>query len=307
MQTLWRGNANAWECDELGHLNVRFYLAKATEAVGALAQMIEMPGAFKPKAAATLVARTITLRFLAEVQPGAPLAIRGGIIDHTDTGLTAALVLDHCAMDKPAATFTVRLDHYAPDFKRTFPWSSRTHAALARLAIAPPPGISPRSLSDEPPETNVSLTRADELGLEEVGRGMINPHELDALGCMRAEFALGKISNSVVHLNAGFPEQWAAFREGRALDAASAVLEARLNFHRWPRVGDGYVVRTGLARVTDKVRTLVHWVCDPVTGAPLWTMEAVGCLMDLNARKLKPAEPDSLAQMQAAVVEGLRA
>ena len=57
METLWRGVANAWECDELGHLNVRFYLAKAAEAVGGLAQLLHMPDALTRKPYATLVAR----------------------------------------------------------------------------------------------------------------------------------------------------------------------------------------------------------------------------------------------------------
>ena len=40
MQVLWRGNANTWECDELGHLNVRFYMAKAQEALAGLADQL---------------------------------------------------------------------------------------------------------------------------------------------------------------------------------------------------------------------------------------------------------------------------
>lgn len=307
MHTLWRGNANAWECDELGHLNVRFYLAKAAEAVGALAQMIAMPGAFDSRATATLAARSMVVRFLAEVPPGAPLAIRGGVIKHDDTCLTAALVLDHCALERPAAAFTVELDHYAPHSGHAFPWSSRTREALNELAVEPPADINPRSLDTGPPEAGVSLARAEQLGLEAVGRGMINPEEVDAFGRMRVEFAFGKISSSVVHLQTGFPEQWAAFRDSAPLTAASAVLEARLNFHRFPRAGTGYVVRTGLSRVSDKVRTLVHWVLDPATGAPLWTMEAVGCLMDLENRRLKPADEETRARMQAAVIDGLRA
>lgn len=307
MQTLWRGNADAWECDELGHLNVRFYLAKATEAAGALAQMIAMPGAFEARANATLLARTLTVRFLAEVPAGAPLAIRGGVLDHDETGLTAVMMLDHCALERPAAAFTVRLDHYAPAFERIFPWSSRTRAALDLMRVAAPADITPRSLSGQPPERAVNLERADQLGMEEVGRGMINPQETDSFARMRMEHAFGKISGSVVHLEAGFPEQWAAYRERRPLEAASAVLEARLNFHKFPRAGTGYVVRTGLANVSEKVRTLVHWVCDPATGKPLWTMEAVGCLMDLTTRKLKPADSETLARMKASVIEGLRA
>jgi len=276
MEILWRGNANAWECDELGHLNVRFYLAKAAEAAGALAQKIAMPDAFAARAPATLAARSMTVRFLTEVLPGAPLAIRGGVLDHDATGLTAVMILDHCALERPAAAFTVRLDHYSPHCARVFPWSQRTRVALQDLRVSAPAEMAVRSLRDGPGECDVSLQRADALGLQSVGRGMINPEETDAFGRMRVEFAFGKISSSVVHLETGFPEQWAAFRENRAPDAASAVLEARLNFHRFPRAGTGYVVRSGLASVTEKVRTLVHWVCDPASGAPLWTMEAVG-------------------------------
>ena len=63
MIPLWRGNANAWECDELGHLNVRFYLAKAWEAVEALSEALNMRAAFQPGATATLIAREIDIRF----------------------------------------------------------------------------------------------------------------------------------------------------------------------------------------------------------------------------------------------------
>ena len=30
---VWRGGVNTWECDEMGHMNVRFYLAKAMEGL----------------------------------------------------------------------------------------------------------------------------------------------------------------------------------------------------------------------------------------------------------------------------------
>ena len=63
MQVLWRGNANTWECDELGHLNVRFYMAKAQEALAGLADQLGMHHAFAPDATATLIPRDVTLRF----------------------------------------------------------------------------------------------------------------------------------------------------------------------------------------------------------------------------------------------------
>ncbi|MFP4519718.1 MAG: thioesterase family protein [Oceanicaulis sp.] len=305
MDLLWRGNANAWECDELGHMNVRFHLAKAGEAIGVLSQMIAMRGAFRRGATATLAARELTVRFLAEARPGAPLAVRGGVIDHDATSLTCALILEHCAIGKPAAAFTVRLEHADPVTGAVFPFARRTLAALDALRVNKPAACETRSLSHDAPQI-LSPTRADALGLERVSRGMINPDETDAFGRLRLEFTFGKISNAVIHLESGFPEQWAAYREGRDLTAASAVLEARLIYRRFPRPGDGYVLRSGISHVNKNVRTLVHWVCDSETGEGLWSMEAVGCLMDLQTRKLKPVDPDTLAMMESHVIEGLK-
>ncbi len=305
MELLWRGNANAWECDELGHMNVRFYLAKAAEAVGVLSQIIGMRGAVRAGATATLIAREMSVRFLAEARPGVPLEVRGGVIDHDETGFTAALILHHCALDAPAAAFTVRLDHVAPSTGAVFAFAERTRTALEALRIERPAACETRSLSSGPPET-LSLKGADALGLELLARGMVNPDETDVFGRMRLEFAFGKISSSVIHLQSGFAEQWAAFRSGAPLTAASAVLEARLIFRRFPPAGAGYVIRSGISQVNEKVRTLTHWVCDPETGQGLWSMEAVGCLMDLDTRKLKRVDDETLALMQGHVVKGLR-
>lgn len=63
MIELWRGNANAWECDELGHMNVRFYLAKAMEALGNLADKAGLNGVYLQDATATLIPRRSTSSF----------------------------------------------------------------------------------------------------------------------------------------------------------------------------------------------------------------------------------------------------
>ena len=126
-------------------------------------------------------------------------------------------------------------------------------------------------------------------------------HHLDAFNRMRIEFAIGKISNSVNHFSDGFPEQWKAFADNEPLTVSSAVLESRIVLRRLPTSGEGYVIRSGLKSATDKVRTLVHWAFDPVSGKPLWSMEAVACMLNLQTRKLEPATPDMLSTLQSKV------
>ena len=299
MQVLWRGNANTWECDELGHLNVRFYMAKAQEALAGLADHLGMHHAFAPDATATLTPRDVILRFLAEARPGAPLHIAGGVTSHDETSLTVAMILYHAASDTPAATFEIRAEHSHPQTGRVFSWPQRSLAALSASLIERPALLTARSLSTTPPSDALSLARADELELQEIGRGRINRDELDAFGRMRAEFGIGKVSDSVIHFSDGFPEQWQAFAENAPLSVASAVLESRLNFRRFPAQGEGFVIRSGLKSATETVRTLVHWALDPVTGKPLWSMEAVACMLNLETRRLERVSPDRLAQLQA--------
>ena len=34
---VWRGGVNTWECDEMGHMNVRFYVSRFIEGLAGLA------------------------------------------------------------------------------------------------------------------------------------------------------------------------------------------------------------------------------------------------------------------------------
>ena len=54
---VYRGYVSPWDCDEMGHMNVRFYVAKAMEAVAGLAAALGMPAAFTVNANATLIVR----------------------------------------------------------------------------------------------------------------------------------------------------------------------------------------------------------------------------------------------------------
>lgn len=306
METLWLGNANAWECDELGHLNVRAYLAKAMAAAGALAERLGMPYAFSSRATATLLMREAHLRYHAEVLPGAPLAIEGGIEAACDETLDAVFVMKNAASGATAATIRVKFDHVAPKTARRFPFATRTREALTRLRVETPEAARPRGIADRP-GVAFDLADAERLGLERSGLGRIGPEDCDLFGRMRAEMAIGKVSDSVVHFSRGLPEQWRDHAGHGRPERASAVLEMRVIMRRYPRAGAGFDLRSGLTSADAKVRGLVHWACDPRTGEALWSMEGVACMLDLQTRRLAPADPDTLAALEAAVVEGLQA
>ena len=77
---IWRGGVNTWECDEMGHMNVRFYLTKATEGLAGLAAELGMAHAFAPHAEATLLVTDHHVRFLKENHAGAALYMTGAVL-----------------------------------------------------------------------------------------------------------------------------------------------------------------------------------------------------------------------------------
>lgn len=81
----YRGAANTWECDEMGHMNVRFYLGKAHQGLVHAGVMIGLG----PKALAAMGAELVVddqhIRFLRELRAGADLSIDAGSSRSTGT------------------------------------------------------------------------------------------------------------------------------------------------------------------------------------------------------------------------------
>ena len=135
---VWRGGVNTWECDENGHMNVRFYVVKAMEALAGLAAALGMPRAYAPNANATLLVREQHIRFRREAHPGAALHIRGAVLEMDETDARLLLVMYHSTTGEPAATFQTVVSHVTPRGGRPFPWSSRTRERAAALTTSLP-------------------------------------------------------------------------------------------------------------------------------------------------------------------------
>ncbi|MFS2318615.1 thioesterase family protein [Maricaulis sp. D1M11] len=305
MIELWRGNANAWECDELGHMNVRHYIAKADEALANLGDAAGLGAVRRENATATLIPDAIHIRFLAEARPGVPLTILGGFTEIRESDADVLMIMMHAAAETPAATYRMRIRHADPRHTHSFPWPRRFHRHADLLGVETPDFARPRGIREDRPLAQPSLEKADALKLETIGRGRFQPGDMDVFGRMSIDGLIGRISDSVIHFRGAFPEEWDAHRDGGELATASALLETRILPRRWPRAGDGYVIRSGLVEASDKIRRLVHWVLDPNTGKPWWTCEGVAAPMDLKARKLAPATPEILAGLQARCLSGL--
>lgn len=298
---LYQGSVNTWECDDGGHLNVRFHLERAVIGLAHMARALDMPRAFTPAAGATLVPIEAHIRFLKEARPGAPLSMHGGVAAFDDAQATLCLDMRH-ADGAPSSAFTFRVAHAAVRGFKPFPWSQRSREAAARLACALPDHAKPRSLDlSSAPGQDLSIARARELGATRIGASMIAPDQCDAFGRVRAEHFVGRVSDSVPNLLARWRQE-AAASAGGGVEPAGAVVEARLVFRRWPQAGDLIEVFTGIAEIGEKTQRLVHWICDPETGGAWASLEVIALTFDIATRKTIAPSPEQRARMQKRVI-----
>lgn len=305
--TVWRGCVNAWECDEMRHMNVRFYVAKWAEAMGATAAAIALPHAFRDNAASTLLPEEQHIRFHAEAREGAPLSMTARVLDIGETSARFLHELLH-ADGRPAATFVTRVRHADASHGHAFAWSRRSRERLEALRGALTDAAAARSIDLERTPADASRAAAETFGLPTIGLGMVTAVETGAFGRARPETFIGRISDSVPNLLSQWREETAkaaGAADGVAKEPGAAVVEFRLLYRAWPRMGDLFEVRSGITEVASKTQRLVHWVVDPVSGAPWFTGEAVVLSFDLKTRKAITPPAAQRAALAKRVVPGL--
>ena len=303
MIDLWKGSANTWDCDEMGHMNVRIYLEKAFEGLGLLAGQCHLGHVFRPDGPSTLIPREQHVRFIREVHPGRPLSMTGCVLEVSDTSVLVYQELKH-GDGQPAAAIRTQLIHADAHSLKPFAWSRRTREALESLIDTPPQQTAPRGLDPEDPplpDADVMHSVAADQGVRTIGQGMVPPHHCDVFGRMAASHFIGRISDSVPNLLYDWRKRVADSVPGCEMGAA--VLENRMVYRRWPKAGDLFEIRSALGKAEKKIHTLVHWVLDPLTGLPWMTSEALAVTFDLNTRKTIETPPE-LMQDLARVAPG---
>ncbi|ENZ81981.1 MULTISPECIES: thioesterase family protein [Caulobacter] len=302
---IWRGGVNTWDCDEMGHMNVRHYVGRAMEGLVGLAAELGMPHAFSPFANATLLVKEHHIRFLREAHAGAPLYMLGGVIEMGECDAKVLQLLVHPASGELAATFQTTVVHATPREGQVFPWPTIARERAEALRVEVPEKARARSLDLSPFASTASLARAEALGLTRIGLGGLLPSDCDVFGRMRAEQFIGRVSDGIGAFIHPFRDTIVAHADPKPARFGGAVLEYRIAYLAWPRVGDRVDIRSGLLGADARTMRMVHWMLDPATGEPWGTSQAVAVTFDLDARKVVPVTDAAQAALAARAVADL--
>lgn len=302
---IWRGGVNTWDCDEMGHMNVRHYVVRAQEGLVGMAAELGLPHAFSPHANATLLVKEHHIRFLREAHAGAPLYMLGGVIEMGESEAKILQLLIHPASGELAATFQTTVVHTTPREGQPFPWPQVARDRAEALKVEIPEKARARSIDLSPFTPTAGLARATELNLTRIGLGGLLPSDCDVYGRMRAEQFIGRVSDGIGAFIHPFRDVVVEHADQKPTRFGGAVLEYRIAYLAWPRAGDRVDIRSGLIGTDARTMRMAHWMLDPATGQAWGTSEAVAITFDLDARKVVPVTDAARAALGANEVVGL--
>lgn len=302
---VWRGSVNAWECDQMGHFSARFYNALVRQGIVGLAAALGLSGAFRAGAQETLLVTGQHMRFLKEARLSAPLHMTAGIVAASHDSLDALFLLRHSRSGDLAASMRTTLVLADPATGAPLPVPAAVRDRAGALAVEVPDQAQPRSVRLEAVETTASLERADALGLMCASRGAVGPEGCDVFGRLRLEGFLTAVTDGMPLVGSTVRGDLADYIDLPAERIGGAMIEYRLLYHRYPRAGDRFELRSGLADVGGRTMRIVHWLIDPETGLPWFSGEGVTLSFDLEARKALAIPPEAQQEMREILVPGL--
>jgi len=297
----WRGEALAWEADELGHMNMRYYFDRAHEARARFAHSLGLPHIYKTSSLSTIVPTKQHIKYIKEVRPGHGMAVQSGVVALGETDITLIHIISG-NNDSLAATITETLSHVAVRTGIKFSWSKRTKRLAAQHIVDLPDKAKPRNIDPNEQAGLPTMDDADILGLQTIGRGVFRPSECDVFGHVLPTAIIGRVSNSTQHLKSAWPDLDFASDDGMS----GALLEACARHKLRPKAGDLYEIRSGLRSASTHTRELCHWILDPVSGKCWTSFTGSGCRFNLKTRRLVKIDDNALAALKLGIVGGLK-
>jgi acyl-CoA thioester hydrolase len=296
-----RSSVQTWECDQMGHMNVQFYVEKAGAGLAALSLALGLGPRASRGEDARLFVRDHHVRFLREQRPGAPFFIRAGVLETRDFGLRVYEEMVNTVSGEPAASFIAEVEWLDEETREVKPLPAKAKAAAKNLVVELPVHGSPRGLEIYEPRPAPKLKEADAMGMVRTWQGEIETPQCDGQGFLTIRHFMGIVSDGIPNLLA----QTSGADRSRTPTVGGAALEYRFVYRRHPRVGDVLTLRSGLKQVGPKTYTWCHWLFDLETGEAIATAEAVAIALDLTTRKAIPIPEEMRANLESLVIEGL--
>jgi len=280
------------EIDSLGHMNVRFYVARAANAHSALLKKLGVNAGEGQS-----LRRTDTYnRFHKEQFEGAKLSVLGGLVALPgNSGISGYYEIRNSDTDEVAAAFIITVCLIDLKTDAIIPLPALNEAELAKYEVEIPAHGKPRSLSLAPLQ-QVTMAELAPLIANQAEPGSITGRmeavvladDCDAAGQLRADidlmFVMFRPQPGVLLKEIGPTLQ----RDEHGRRYSFAMMEIRsINWHR-PKSHDSIVSYSADVAYGEKWRQTRRWMFDKHSGLLLGVSDNAAVCMDLDARRAIP-------------------
>ena len=293
MQQLDASRVGPEEIDSLGHLNVRFYLARVDRASRRLLDALGLPEAELDRRHATLRRIDTYSRFRREQFEGAELTVYGGTLGCVGEQVRCYFEIRNPARNELAAHFVTGTVLGDRTSRQPLALPASVRQVNEQFGVQIPDHAMPRSLSLDPPRTDVpfeelmaEIDESAEFGMTGRREGVIEAEDCGPDGVLRDDVELMFVmfrrqvdttdakafGPPVLHTDEGHRFGW-------------AMLETRNVELGRPRAGDAIVWLGADVAIAEKSRQSRRWAFVKSTGELLSIHDSVGVAMDLDARR----------------------
>jgi acyl-CoA thioester hydrolase len=299
MLEVLRSAVNTWECDQMGHMNVKHYFARATQGLGVLGLSLGY-GPTRLRAQGLALRPTAQhVRFNRELRPGAPYTLSAGVLAADGGRLRVYEEMRSLTGDEVAATFVSDVALYDLQSGALHAFDDAALQRVASIVTTLPAHAEPRGMTLDAPRAPITRPQAIALGMTGAFLGPVLADDCDASGRALESTFMGRISDGIGHF-------FHVLRQGLRPDGVGgAALDYRYVYHRRPCRDDLLEVRTGLKALGRKTLHFCNYTFDVETGACVATSEAVAVSFDLVARKAVDISDEARAAMTPRIIAGL--
>lgn len=303
MVTCFSGNANTWECDEMGHMNVRFYVSKGLEGLATFSHLLGIGPSWQNDQSVSLGVIHEHIRYIREVMPGEDLSIEVGILSASPEQLEIFQLMHNTRSGQIACSMIHRVELRRLSDEVRVPFNESILEKTKDYLCTIPEKTGPRSLFMDAPFVRGSKTDAENWGMRLVSMGQVTPQMVDRHGVLPPDGYIGRISDGIGNFMGGLRKN--ADVKSPVQNIGGAALEYRLNFLEPLKVGDIVGVYVGLKAVTDRFFIVTHWTVNLQTGRLVTHSEALAVSLDLDARKMIPIAAENKENLEKAIVAEL--
>lgn len=270
---VYRGYVNPWDCDEMGHMNVQFHLAKAGEAFEGLLASLGLDAAVRRN---VRIARH-RIRYLKEMHVSDLVQIHAAPVRFHDGRVGAVLDVRNGG-DEPCVLVETDAEGVA------------LSNAPPLAAFDPPGGLKPGDEGDG--------TLEAARGFRETIRSIVRAEQCDRDGGLSPRGVMARFSEAQGHLWAMLdaPRAWQ-----RTAGLATATLDYQIRYGAKPEAGAQVKLLTGIAAASTKTIRFRHWLFDTETDALVAAAAGAALFIDRTTRLAVTLPPQVAAAARSLI------